>query len=383
MSRNCNNMKIIILTDGIPQGDRLVGLFGLDQAEALVNAGHEVLLVAFDSFSLTYRRKLGIYKTKIRNVNVWVYGIPIGRKPLSVCASIAALIFRTIIRRVIKNFGRPDIFHAHFYFQGYLSVKCRDLIRCPIVVTEHSSRINNDNINSAIYRLAAVAYSGADAVVAVGSALQNRIKKYFGIDVFCIPNIIQTSLFDVARSPDPNGYHFVSVANLIPLKNMDLLIESFVKTFSISENISLTIFGEGIEHKKLQDQINATGYAEKIVLAGRVERAVIAREFSRTDCFVLFSKTETFGVAYVEAMAAGLPVIATKCGGPEDFVSPQCGILIKPDDVTELSHTMRKMADGGYSFDSGAIKTYVNDNFSPQAVSDKLYNLYAEISQRG
>ena len=68
---------------------------------------------------------------------------------------------------------------------------------------------------------------------------------------------------------------------------------------------------------------------------------------AHADIFVLASRKETFGIVYVEAMAKGLPVIATKCGGPEEFVNKENGILVPVDNVEELSKAMLLMYKEG------------------------------------
>ena len=73
------------------------------------------------------------------------------------------------------------------------------------------------------------------------------------------------------------------------------------------------------------------------------------------DAFVLASRAETFGVVYVEAMAAGLPVIATACGGPEDFVSEENGILIPADNEEKLTEALIEMYHMAHKYDKQAI----------------------------
>lgn len=90
---------------------------------------------------------------------------------------------------------------------------------------------------------------------------------------------------------------------------------------------------------------------EQIFLMGLRDRKEIAKRMHESDCFVLASKLETFGVAYIEALAAGLPVIATNCGGPEEFVHKDNGILIEVNDAQGLTDAMLKMYNESDKFD--------------------------------
>ena len=77
-------------------------------------------------------------------------------------------------------------------------------------------------------------------------------------------------------------------------------------------------------------------------------------------------------------MLAGLPVIATKCGGPEEFVVPQCGKLVQPKNIGQLTDAMKDMMENG-PLDQTAIMSYARSSFSPEAIALKLTQLYASI----
>ncbi len=97
------------------------------------------------------------------------------------------------------------------------------------------------------------------------------------------------------------------------------------------------------------------------------------------NVFVLPSYFETFGVVLIEAMATALPVIATKCGGPEDFVTPEVGYLVNPGDIQELAKAMIVMYTNSSSFESAEISKIVKDKFSYSAVETRLIQIYNKV----
>jgi glycosyltransferase involved in cell wall biosynthesis len=118
---------------------------------------------------------------------------------------------------------------------------------------------------------------------------------------------------------------------------------------------------------------------EQIFLMGLRDRKEIAKRMHESDCFVLASKLETFGVAYIEALAAGLPVIATNCGGPEEFVCKDNGILIAVDDVQGLIDAMLKMYNESDKFDRETISKEIVDKFSPETIAKRLTEIYRDV----
>ncbi|MGE4284702.1 MAG: glycosyltransferase, partial [Clostridia bacterium] len=88
---------------------------------------------------------------------------------------------------------------------------------------------------------------------------------------------------------------------------------------------------------------------------------------------------ETFGVAYIEALACGVPVIATTCGGPEGFVHEENGMLIPVDDEKALLEAMNTMYDNASTYDRAKIAAEICEKFSPDCVAAQLEEIYREL----
>ena len=91
---------------------------------------------------------------------------------------------------------------------------------------------------------------------------------------------------------------------------------------------------------------------------------------------------ETFGVVYAEALAAGLPVIGTKCGGPEDFVDDSNGILVEVGNKTELVEAMKYMYENRSSYDSNVIRQGVSKRFSEETIAGQLMLVYQDVIRK-
>ena len=104
---------------------------------------------------------------------------------------------------------------------------------------------------------------------------------------------------------------------------------------------------------------------------------------NESKCFVLPSKYETFGVVYLEAMACGLPVIATRCGGPESFVDETNGILIPVDDEPALVSAFKYMLENADKYDQERIACATVERFSPNAVVRMIIKEYEKVLCQG
>ena len=161
-------------------------------------------------------------------------------------------------------------------------------------------------------------------------------------------------------------------------KGFDILIPAFKKA-DFGTKVSLKIVGKGEYEEELLEIIKREELTEQIELIGSLNRKEIADLMKECDAFVLASRSETFGVVYIEALAAGLPVIATKCGGPEDFIDYFNGILVPIDDVDSLSKALLQMYDNVDNFDKKKISNDCKNRFAPLAVASQLYDVYTNV----
>ena len=115
---------------------------------------------------------------------------------------------------------------------------------------------------------------------------------------------------------------------------------------------------------------------------GLCSREEIAKQLKQCDCFVLASQSETFGVAYIEALAMGVPVIATKCGGPEAFVNEKNGLMVNVNDVEELTEALIYMYNNINMYDRKSISIEIQNKFSSEVVANKIINIYKEYLKK-
>lgn len=99
----------------------------------------------------------------------------------------------------------------------------------------------------------------------------------------------------------------------------------------------------------------------------------------KAHSLVLCSDVETFGIVLIEAIACGLPVIATKCGGPEDVITDEIGLLVERNDPGALGTAMRQMHDTAVRYSPAALHEYADRHFGEHAVSAQVFDVYRDI----
>lgn len=386
-------MLTFILSRGVPTTKYSTnGIFEFDQARALKEAGCDVVFLALDLRSVRRTRPWGFRSFQKDGVPVRVFNFPLGNIPKQLFYPMGQWAFTRLFHRTVREFGTPDVLHAHFTDYGYLACATARKEKIPLVLTEHSSLINQSVLPKNIEKAAKVAFSQADCLIAVSPALARHMEEHSGRHIEWIPDMVDTELFAYSdrherqrallqetELDEDGSFSFLSCGNLRPIKRMDVLIKAFAQAFRECPKVTLTICGQGQEEGMLRKLIFDLGMEGRIELAGLRPREEIAQRLQDADCFALASVSETFGVSYLEALSCGVPVIATRCGGPECFVNERNGLMVEPDNIEELARAMLTMYCNSSSYNRAAIAHEIRQDYSAQAVASRLMEQYERL----
>lgn len=174
------------------------------------------------------------------------------------------------------------------------------------------------------YRLTPMLSRAAGATVAVSNALRADLVQRFHVPERCVTTIYNPAAPDpfpadvaeeelASRSPI-----ILAMGRLVPDKDFSTLICAFALVRNADAR--LVILGEGPERGRLEAEIRDLGIGERVAMPGFLND--IGRELTRAKCLVVSSRRETFGLSCVEALAHGLPVVVTDCGGPVEVLGP-------------------------------------------------------------
>lgn len=373
-------MKVILLSSGMPSARYpLNGVFAFDQARALKKMGVDVFFFSIDVRSIRRKREW-FYSTGEKDSIIWYnYSIPLSPINGRIALFIEKFLVRKLYQKLLRDNIKIDLTHAHFTSMGILANELKEKYGIPYVITEHSSTMNMPVIPDSLLNLSKISYNNASKVITVSSLLADSIKKKTGVQAVTIPNIIDTSIFSLSPKECHKGLNIVTTALLSKRKRIHLLLQAVYELSAEFPDIKVDIIGDGVEYEKLLKYSKEHFVEGTVSFHGLLDRKEAGLIYNKSDCFVLPSALETFGVVYIEAMAAGLPVIATRCGGPEDFVDETNGVLIEVDDLHQLKNAIKHMYYHHIEYNKKIIKDSVTSKFSPKVVSRQILTIYNEI----
>ena len=377
-------MKTLIISRGVPTAKApLNGIFEWDQALALKNANVDVAFLALDFRKITEKRFWGVRRYVREGISVFELSLPTGvyRRALG----LLQFWCKQMYRLVEKHWGKPDVLHSHFYFMGAIAAQLPALSGVPLVHTEHSSKLNKslDAISSLDKKLAQKAFAAASVITAVSTAYADRLCQNFGIHAQVVPNVLALAspkrASQITESPNHRltNFTWISVGRLIESKGMMTLLEAFAEALKVDTNQQLQIVGDGPYRGALQTKIEQLHLTDKVKLLGAMPRNKVQEYLANAHAFVLLSQSETFGVSYIEAMALGLPVVATRCGGPSDFVNATNGCLVPVGDATKATEAMCKVKAHYAAYLPEQIAAKVLQQYAPSSVAQQIIQIYS------
>ncbi len=387
------NLNILIIPSFIfNKKDPTLGSFVFEQAEALHRYGHTVYLAFCDTYSVKEVKRWFHYEEHQEEKNgIFIYRskafCPLKRRSGFLgCRKRFSKEIIQIYEAYLAD-KQIDIIHAHCCaWAGYAAMNLSKKTGIPYVITEHSSlyRLHSDWIKEKYKKDIKRAFAGAKAVICVSGALQKMIKSYCE-ESQILGNVIDCSLFSpIPELQKKENVTFLTVFYMKHYqqflnKGIDLLLESFSEVIKEFPHARLLIGGDGAGKQQLVEWIRDKNLSEKVTMLGALSRQEVAQQMQQCDVFVLPSRYETFGVVYAEAMACGKPVIATRTGGPDSFVTEETGIMIDVENQAQLSQAMLFMVENHKKYDSQKIRTHIENLFSMEAVARQLDEIYREI----
>ncbi|MFB3778033.1 MAG: glycosyltransferase [Bryobacteraceae bacterium] len=250
------------------------------------------------------------------------------------------------LTHVLRDY-RPDVVHTHSYVLRYVLPAAR---HAAVIHTAHNlAGRDPDWITGAFNR---IAFRRGVSLVAVSAAVAHSYKRMYGFEPLAtIPNGIDLARFRRPESREPwrraHGFSsgeilIASVARLEPQKDPGTLVRAFARGLAAIPHTHLLLAGEGSLSDSLRSAARSLGVEGRVHLLGVCSD--VPALLSACDLLALSSRWEGSPVTVLEAMAAGLPVVATAVGGVPELVDDgTTGILVRPGNEQELGDALASL----------------------------------------
>lgn len=202
-------------------------------------------------------------------------------------------------------------------------------------------------------------------------------KKYPSKRIALIPIATELKHWTIKKKYDFNQ-RLITVARLSPEKNISLLINAVAELRKTYPKINLAIIGGGTEYTKLERLIKRKNLQSNIILFGPKKHADIKQLYKTSDVFILPSKYEGWGVAAIEALATGTPVIMTNTGcAGEAVLNGKTGLVFDVGDSNGLIKSIKKLFDNPKLIEKygKAGKQHVNKYYKPEQLRKQWIQL--------
>ena len=395
-----NNINVFVIPSWYPsKGYSSSGIFIKEQINAIsifeksINQyisswGHDQGHLSFSNPKSLFKAiKWRIYNrsTKIINYNsnlIELYSPSLSWTNLLPFGGYKSLlkVNRRNLKQAISLYNHIDIIHAHSVYPGGViaSILSKEF-NIPYVITEHMgpripSLLKNGKPIDDILK----AYSEASKIITVSDFLKIKLEQHNINNITVIPNLVNEDIFKI-KNKQNKKFIFFTLCNMLEIKGIDILLYAIKEMETDFDSVEFIIGGSGPLLDKYKSLAESLKISKKIKWLGHIEPDQTVKFFQSCDVFVLPSRYETFGVVYVEAIACGKPVIASRCGGPESIVNDINGVLIKSESVEHLSEAMIKMIANIKNYSSKEIRNDFLGKFSREKVVNQITEIYNNI----
>jgi len=373
-------MRVLFLTSSYPVPEHpWLGIFVREHARAAA-AHAEVAVALLDRREDIRSIRVDDADGEFRAVRA-VY--PARPSALSYLANLWAAL--RAYRRLRRGGFDPDVIHAHFFLAGAPAVVLGKLFRKPVVVTEQWSVFLSDDpmtLSRPMQRVARFAYEHAAVVMPVSTALRDGIRAIgTRADFRIVPNVVDGDLFP------PNGTaaahtgpaRLIGVGGLYDAKGWGHLLDALALLHP-SRQVHLDLVGDGVLRPDLEAQALRLGLDDRVTFHGWRPKDEVAQRLQGADLFVITSHYDSNPCAVIEALASGLPVVATAVGGIPEMVTDETGVLAEPRRPESIAAAID--AALGRTWDRDAIAAGARDRYGLERVGAELASIYDEAVER-
>ena len=322
------------------------GVVATELGKALALEGHKIHFITY-----TQPSRLDFFNENVYYHEVTISGYPLFKYPPYELALASKIVDVTLYEKL-------DVLHVHYAIPhasaGYLAKEILQTknISLPFITTLHGTDITLVGKDKSYEPVVTFSINKSDGVTAVSESLKEDTYSHFDIkrDIEVIPNFIDLERFRPAEKEHfkrtlcpKNEKLIVHTSNFRKVKRVEDVVKIF---YNIRKSIpaKLMLIGDGPERHVIEDLCRELDTCHDITFLGKLE--MVEEVLSIADLFILPSEKESFGLAALEAMACGAPVISSNTGGiPELNVHGKSGFLSNIGDIEDMTRNALHVLD--------------------------------------
>jgi glycosyltransferase involved in cell wall biosynthesis len=361
-----------------------IGTYVYRLSQNLVSLGHDVDIIAYDTGRPKYGadEEFTVYKTPLSRVPIW--------RNFSWGRNAAALVGK------LHNKKRYDVVHVHL--RGAMGYPLFHKVKVPVVSTFHNMYRERCRFVPVRYRILeylklledSLSAGKSDMIIGINRPIIIELEKS-GISrdkITYVPNATDTSYFahhTKDRKTIREGYGIgigedeflvLFVGRLDQQKGLEYLIGAASR---LDKRFKILIVGEGLEKYK-RHLLNMAHGIENIIFTGALYGEDLKEVYAASDIFVLPSLYEGFPTVLLEAMASGLPIVASDIPSTRSIVKSDFGVLITPRDPGKLADAILKLDDKKALREMGKKSVEESKRYDWDIITKKIVNVYRELA---
>ena len=357
-----DGMRVMIVVHGLETGG--AEMMVLHLARELDRAGHPVRVVSLhgdETDVAGLMRRAGIDVVALNKAG--------GPDPRTVLR----------LRAQMRDFS-PTVVHTHLPVLEYVLPAARLYGRRVGIIHTVHNLARAETRHRVLRAVNRRAFSHGVVPVALNEEVRSSICREYALPPSAVPVVGNGIDLDAFRGPQRRGLRgagarLLCVARLAPAKNHALLLQTVARLRESGRDVSLTLVGDGPLRGALEERARELGISERVRFAGR--RTDTAAFYRDCDLFVLLSDYEGMPMSIIEAMASGLPVVATRAGGVAELVDDGVNGALVEADAAAAAGAIAAICDDPALYarlSAGAVRT--SSHYSAEAMMEKYVDLY-------
>jgi glycosyltransferase involved in cell wall biosynthesis len=284
------------------------------------------------------------------------------------------------LKYIKAEFGKPNLVHVNVLTRpGIIAFLLYKLNGIPYIVSEHwSGYLPADGSYKGTFKklLTRIIVKNAKAVTTVSQKLAESMKFHKLTGKYTIiPNCVEVD--NLPKHAIHAATNAVMIGNLLDKeKNISAVLYAVASLKAKFSDFKLTIIGGGEDELKLKQLLVDLAITNQVNFKGILPQHEVYKELSAASFLICNSNYETFSVVIAEALACGTPVLATRCGGPEEYLSEQFGKLIPLHHPEELKNGIAFMLQHHTSFSQEKMMEFARTTFNPTTIAKQFISVY-------